>query len=457
MEFPTGVPIPGHKSCEQQGIAVKELRPVTDIDLHSNKKDSGGDIEVLSSARSGSDDFPDGGFKAWTVAFGVRIGSLSIHLLTRNLCKAFWTFFSTSVFQVYYKQVVLPHSTPSEISWISSIQRCVIFLPGVAVGRLFDIGYLRVPFITGSILIIAGTFLLPLCKLYWHFILCQGLMIGIGFGLTLGNATTAITHWWTKKRGLAFGIATSGSAAGGVFFPIVMRELLNDLGFTWMCRIMGFVLIVTLGIANLCLRRRLPPRKAPGGLFGFQVFRNTAFIVFFLASLTIPLGSFIGISTVLAGISQNFAFYVVAIQNGSSGLGALVFGLYGDRLGAMNVLVQTITCLGIITIAWPFCHTIPSLTIIAILSGLAFGSFSALGLVPVAAMGGTEDLGRRIGVVHTALGLGGLCGPPLGGLLTSTSLGYKAVGFFGGGALFLGAALFALARFLAVPKLWSKF
>ncbi|KAJ7454163.1 hypothetical protein FB451DRAFT_1408506 [Mycena latifolia] len=146
MEFPTGVPVPDHKSRQQHGIALKELRPVTDIDLDSNKKDSEADIEVLPSARSGSDEFPDGGFKAWTVAFGE-------------------------------------------------------FMQGI-----LDV------------------------LLYVHI-----------HSLAIWNATTAITHWWKKKRGLAFGIATPGSAAGGVFFPRVMRELLDDLRFTWICRIMGFL------------------------------------------------------------------------------------------------------------------------------------------------------------------------------------------------------------------------
>ncbi|KAJ7493761.1 MFS general substrate transporter [Mycena latifolia] len=459
MEFLTEVPAAiheFHKSPQMYNITVKELLPVSDTDP---EKEPDAYIEELpqagtpsASESSDSDDFPDGGFRAWAVVFG-----------------AFWTFFSTfgylgswGIFQVYYQQAILPHSTPSEIAWIGSIQRCIIFLPGVLVGRIFDIGYFRIPFATGSILIVVGTFLIPLCKMYWHFILCQGFMIGVGLGLTYGNCATVITHWWKKRRGLAFGIASAGSATGGIFFPIAMRQLLADLGFTWMCRILGLVLIVALGIANLCLTRRLPPRKAHGGLFGLHVFRNAAFAVFTFSCLITPVGIFVvstylTTSAILAGLSQSFAFYLLAIHNGGTGLGGLIFGFYGDRIGAMNVLIQTITFLAIITIIWPFCRTLPSLTVISILYGLTSGSFSALGQVPVAAMGGPEDLGRRMGTVNTILGFGALCGPPLAGLLVETSLGLKAVGYFAGGIIFLGAALFALARFLAVPRLWSKF
>ncbi|KAJ7696941.1 MFS general substrate transporter [Mycena rosella] len=374
------------------------------------------------ATESDSEAFPDGGFQAWVVVFGVRK----------------WGYINSwGIFQVYYQEIVLPRSSESEISWIGSVQSCMIFLPGVFIGRLFDIGYFRLPFATGSILIIVGTFLIPLCQLYWHFILCQGLIIGLGCGLTFGNSGVVITHWWRRRRGLAFGIAASGAAVGGTFFPLVMRKLLQDLGFPWTCRIIGFVLIVTLGIANLCLTRRLPPHNADVGLFGLHVFRNTAFSVYCLSCFLTALGTFtvttyISTSALFAGLSETFAFYLVAILNGGSGLGGIVFGFYGDRLGAMNVLIQGITAVGIITIAWPFCRTVASLSVIALLYGFASGAWIALVLVPVAAMGGTEDLGRRLGVVNTVLGLGALCGPPLGGLLTSTSIGYEPVGYFSG-------------------------
>jgi predicted MFS family arabinose efflux permease len=63
---------------------------------------------------------------------------------------------------------------------------------------------------------------------------------------------------------------------------------------------------------------------------------------------------------------------------------------------------------------------------------ISVGAFGALDLVPVAAMGGTEDVGRGMGIINTVRGLATLCGPPLGGLLVSTNLGYKAVGYFAG-------------------------
>jgi hypothetical protein len=35
----------------------------------------------------------------------------------------------------------------------------------------------------------------------------------------------------------------------------------------------------------------------------------------------------------------------------------------------MNVLIQTISGMGLVTVAWPFCRTVASLSVIAILYG----------------------------------------------------------------------------------------
>jgi hypothetical protein len=42
---------------------------------------------------------------------------------------------------------------------------------------------------------------------------------------------------------------------------------------------------------------------------------------------------YISSSAISAGISRNFAFYLVAIINASAGAGRLLFGLLGDRSG----------------------------------------------------------------------------------------------------------------------------
>ncbi|KAJ7690321.1 hypothetical protein B0H14DRAFT_3532385 [Mycena olivaceomarginata] len=156
--------------------------------------------------------------------------------------------------------------------------------------------------------------------------------------------------------------------------------------------------MVTLSVANLCVAGRLPPIKASNGIFGSRVFRNPPFAVYCAAPFVVSFGSFtvliyIGSSAVAAGISRNFAFYWVAIINASSGVGRVLCGLLGDRLGAMN----------------PHCHSATPLTVLSVFYGLINASYTALNQVPAAAMGRTEYLGLRICTVNTVIDLGMSC------------------------------------------------
>lgn len=67
---------------------------------------------------------------------------------------------------------------PSKIKQIYT-KYALVFLPGIVVGRLFDIGYFRSIFLTSSALLVAATFLIAQCTEYWQFLLCQGLAVGV--------------------------------------------------------------------------------------------------------------------------------------------------------------------------------------------------------------------------------------------------------------------------------------
>ncbi|KAJ6559649.1 hypothetical protein B0H19DRAFT_1145568 [Mycena capillaripes] len=123
----------------------------------------------------------------------------------------------------------------------------------------------------------------------------------------------------------------------------------------------------------------------------------------------------------------------------------------------MNIMIIVGVFVAALTVISPHCRSVASLTVFSVFYGFTNASYSPLTQVPAAAMGSPSDIGLRIGILSTFLGLGTLCGPPLGGLLNDTRLGYAAVGYFGGGMLLVGTVLMTVSRFLAVPRLWSKY
>ena len=64
-------------------------------------------------------------------------------------------------------------------AWIGSLQYALVFLPAVAVGRIFDLGHFRIPFFLGSVALVVGPFLIAECKEYWQFVLAHGILVGV--------------------------------------------------------------------------------------------------------------------------------------------------------------------------------------------------------------------------------------------------------------------------------------
>jgi MCP family monocarboxylic acid transporter-like MFS transporter 10 len=142
-------------------------------------------------------------------------------------------------------------------AWIGSLQYALTFMPSLFIGRLFDLGYFRVPMAVASAILVAATFLIAECTEYWHFLLCQGIAIGLCAGIIFGPTISVVSHWFKRRRGMALGIVAVGSSFGGTVFPIAFNRLLPQVGFAWTMRILGFILLVCLAIPNL-VRRRLP-------------------------------------------------------------------------------------------------------------------------------------------------------------------------------------------------------
>ena len=75
------------------------------------------------------------------------------------------------------------------LSTDDSLKYALNFLPGLAVGRLFDMGWFYVPLGGASSLLVAATFLTGECTRYWQFLLCQGFAIGVWITLLCSDST----------------------------------------------------------------------------------------------------------------------------------------------------------------------------------------------------------------------------------------------------------------------------
>lgn len=97
---------------------------------------------------------------------------------------------------------------------------------------------------------------------FYQVFLTQGVGAGISLGFLFLPALSVLSHHFARRRALAMGIATSGSSAGGVVFPILLNKMIQKYGFPWATRIAAFVCLGLMAISLACMRTRPPPPRA---------------------------------------------------------------------------------------------------------------------------------------------------------------------------------------------------
>ncbi|KAG2154110.1 major facilitator superfamily domain-containing protein [Suillus clintonianus] len=346
-------------------------------------------------------------------------------------------------------------------AWIGSTQSALSYLTSLASGRMFDLGYFKIPFYIASCTLVACTFITAECTQFWQFFLTQGIGIGLCSGTMFAPAIVIVSQWFSKRRGLAMAISAVGTPLGSIVFPVAAQNLIPSIGFKWTVRVFGFIIIATLGTANILMKRRLPPVNVRGGLFNLKAFRNRAYTMYCMSGIMIVLGlytelTYISVSAVAIGVSKDFSFYILAIANAASTL-RVSLGLIADKIGALNTMAVLTALAGIMTIAWPFAKNESQLIAITAFYGFSTGAYVTLSSIPAVAMGKMDDAGRRVGMFLSLIGLGGIAGPPISGAISTATGGFAAAGYYAGGSIIFGVLLLLVARYLHLGRLWGKF
>ena len=230
---------------------------------------------------------PDGGLVAWSQV-------LAGHLVAFNS----WGFVNSfGLFQAYYATAL--KQAPSTISWVGSVQNFLTLFIGTFSGRAMDAGFYRHVAIVGLGLQVFGVFMTSLATEYWQLLLAQGICQGLGNGLVFTPTVALVSTYFWKNRAVAVSGMTSGTATGGVVFPVVARQLLEKAGFAWTVRTMGFIMLANSAIILLLARPRIPPRKT-GPMVELTAFADPWFSLF-------------GLGLLLALLGLYFAYYYVSL------------------------------------------------------------------------------------------------------------------------------------------------
>ena len=309
---------------------------------------------------------------------------------------------------------------------------------GVVMGRLADRFGIIVPAVIGSLCLPAGLYVASLATTIIEFGLALGVLCGfLGASFVFAPMVADVSHWFTVRRGLAVGIAISGSYVAGAVWPTVVQHFVDVDGwratYVWLS---VFTLCTMLPLCTL-LYRRPEIETADGGNAQIKPlqYRSLAMPPNLLQCLLCAAG--VGCCVAMAMPQVHIVPYVLdrgfpaargaemlALMLGFGIVSRVMSGWLSDRIGGLHTLLVGSLLQALVLCVFLAADSLTMLYATSIAFGLVQG-----GIVPSYAMivrtfFPASQAGWRIGSVF----LFTICGMALGGWMAGAI--YDATGSY---------------------------
>ena len=127
-------------------------------------------------------------------------------------------------------------------------------LGGVFMGRLADRLGIMVPAIIGSLALPAGFYLAAHASSILEISLAFCLLCGfLGSSFSMAPLIADISHWFSRRRGLAVGIAFSGSYVAGAIWPPILQRMFDAQGWRESFIDLALLTLVLMALLSLLL------------------------------------------------------------------------------------------------------------------------------------------------------------------------------------------------------------
>ncbi len=324
----------------------------------------------------------------------------------------------------------------ADVSLVFGLSGLVYFVCGAGGGMLADRFGPRVVSCVGMLLIAGGLGLSSVAESMAMVYVAYGAGIGIGIALVYTPAIGCVPPWFTRRRGLAAGLASAGIGAGTVVVPLLAAWAIEQWQWRVALRAMAVgVLLVGLGAAMLL--KRAPDGAAAGsnqrpGNRLAEALRSRRFWWLYLAVVAAGPSMFIPFAHVSAsardlGLSESRAVGLVGLIGIGSLVGRFVIGAIADRLGRVLTLTLMQASAGLSYLVWLGAGSYPALAAFALWFGLSYGGIVAL--LPAICMDlfGARAVSGIVGTLYTGAALGNLLGPVIAGAVFDRSGSYTSI------------------------------
>ena len=324
----------------------------------------------------------------------------------------------------------------AEVSLVFGLSGLIYFVLGAGGGMLADRFGPRAVACAGMLCVAGGLLAASAATSMAAVYVAYGIGVGIGIALVYTPAIACVQPWFTRRRGMAAGLASAGIGAGTVVVPLLAAWAIATL--QWRAALMLLAVgVLVVGLGATLLLRRAPAATASGaravaGMRLGEALRSREFRWLYLSALLASPSMFVPFAHVSAaardlGIGDGRAVGLVGLIGVGSLAGRFAIGALADRIGRPLTLALAQSSLGLSFLLWYGAGGYPAMAGFALWMGLSYGGI--VSLLPALCMDlfGARAVASVIGSLYTGAALGNLVGPWAAGAVFDRSGSYAAV------------------------------
>ena len=348
----------------------------------------------------------------------------------------------------------------NEFGWSRGLASAVVLVAGITYAVTMPItgiiadrwGYKWVLTVSTGFLAI-GMILSSQIQNLWQLYIFDGLFIGLSISASFAIPVSLVALWFTRRQGLAVGVATLGVSLGTAVIPLIITYLISDLGWRSTFLLAGIAVGAICIPSGLLMRspttaerqylsanshgqdpssmKTSPDESFDTGLSISEALRTSQFwmlflvFLFFLLSLGLVMLHIVPYA-IDSGMTPVQAATLLTLV-GISGIGGrLASGLISDKFGIKPVIMFCLLSLASITAWIAFHHDAWTFYMFAAIYGLVYSGFVTMMVRIARQVFGAKALGSVFGALMVSDGIGFGVGPWLAGYAFDVTGNYQA-------------------------------
>jgi MFS family permease len=357
----------------------------------------------------------------------------------------------------------------ASLSGVFSLYAFVYASFALAAGRLTDRWGPRAVISIGGALLGAGLVAMSRVSALWQPYVLYGAVAALGMSTAYVPCNATVAKWFTRRRGLAVGLASAGGSLGTFALPPVAYFLVSRLGWRGAYVVFGVAVLLALNALAVLMRRdpealgllpdgeRAPAHAARPGAAGqggwtirsamrtrafwqlYAVFTATWIPVFIPLVHLVPMARGLGVAPLRAAT-------LVSALGASALVGRLLMGGASDQIGRRGALAVALALQAAAFVGFSQARELPALYASALLFGFSYAAASTLFPAAVADFFGRELAGSLAGLLFALAGSMAAWGPFAAGWIYDRSGDYRLAWWLGAGFNALALGLLAFTR-----------